>query len=77
MEASAILVDEFIEQILELSASAHVRRRAVAKDSPEFHTLCGAISAYGNALALLTTLKRLEKFYAAAVSTPDYSHMIS
>jgi len=64
MESNASLLDEFVEQILELSAGAHVRRRVAAKDSPEFHALTGAISAYGNVLAILVALRRLEEFYA-------------
>jgi hypothetical protein len=35
----------------------------VAKDSPAFHNLTGAIAAYGKALALLTALQRREEFY--------------
>ena len=64
MESNASLFDELVEQILELSAGAHIRRRASAKDSPEFHTLTGEISAYGKMLAVLTALRRLEEFYA-------------
>jgi len=60
----AALLNEFVEEILELSARAHVRRRSAVKDSSEFHALTGAISAYGNVLALLTALRRLEEFYA-------------
>jgi hypothetical protein len=53
-----------IEQILELSADAHIARRQVPKDSPLFHSLSGAIAAYGKALAFLTALQRREEFYA-------------
>ena len=49
-----------IEQILELSADAHIQRRWTAKDSPEFHKLTGAIAAYGKTLALLTALRRIQ-----------------
>jgi len=77
MEPTAAYLEEFVEQILELSAGAQVQRRTAAKDSPEFHTLTGAITAYGNLLALLTALRRLEKFYATAESTPDYPHIVS
>jgi hypothetical protein len=77
-EPHAALLNEFVEEILELSARAHVRRRTTAKDSPEFHTLTGAISAYGNVLALITALRRLEEFYAkAAEQVPDYSQWVS
>jgi hypothetical protein len=52
-----------IERILELSAEAQIARRMVAKDSPAFHRLSGAIAAYGRTLALLTALQRREEFY--------------
>jgi hypothetical protein len=35
----------------------------VAKDSPAFHKLTGAITAYGKALALLTALQKREEFH--------------
>ena len=54
---------EGIERVLELSADAHVKRREVAMDSPEFHNLTGAIAAYGKVLAHLTSLQQLEEFY--------------
>jgi len=52
-----------IERVLELSVDAHVQRREVAMDSPEFHSLTGAIAAYGKVLALLTALQQREGFY--------------
>ena len=52
-----------IERILELSAEAQIARLLVAKDSPAFHRLSGAIAAYGKALALLTALQQREEFY--------------
>ena len=55
---------EGIERVLELSVDAHVKRREVAMDSPEFHNLTGAIAAYGKVLAMLTELQKLEEFYA-------------
>ena len=54
---------EGIERVLELSVDAHVKRREVAMDSPEFHNLTGAIAAYGKVLAMLTALQELEEFY--------------
>ena len=54
---------EGIERVLELSVEAHVKRREVAMDSPEFHNLTGAIAAYGKVLAHLTSLQQLEEFY--------------
>ncbi len=66
MELDASFTNEFIEQILELSADAHIRRRVAIKDSPEYHSLTGAITAYGTILAVFTTLQRVQEFYAAA-----------
>lgn len=65
MKSNASLAGKVIERIVELSADAHIRRRGALKDSPEFHSLSGAIAAYGKALALLTALQQREKFYAA------------
>jgi hypothetical protein len=58
------LADEAIERILELSADSQITRRATAKDSPAFHNLTGAITAYGKTLAFLTALQRRGAFYA-------------
>jgi hypothetical protein len=66
MEFDSSLVNEFIEQILELSADAHVRKRMAVKDSPEFHNMTGAIAAYGTVLTLFTTLQRVQKLCAKA-----------
>ena len=61
LKPNAGLANEVIERILELSADAHVQRREVAEDSPAFHTLTGAIAAYGKVLALLTALRQREE----------------
>ena len=53
-----------IERILELSADAQIKRRGVAKDSPAFHNLTGAIAAYGKVLALFAALQQREAFFA-------------
>lgn len=53
--------DKTIQQILELSADAQIARRRTAKDSPAFHTLTGAIAAYGKVLTLLVALNRAGK----------------
>jgi hypothetical protein len=50
------LANEATERILELSADTQITRRMTAKDSPAFHNLTGAITAYGKTLALLTAL---------------------
>jgi hypothetical protein len=52
-----------IERMIELSADAQIARRMTAKDSPAFHNLTGAITAYGKALAILAALQQREKFY--------------
>lgn len=79
MEFDASLVNEFIEQILELSADAHVRRRMAVKDSPEFHNLTGAIAAFGTILALFTTLQRVQELCAKAnePQVPDCPQWVS
>jgi hypothetical protein len=50
-----------IKRILEFSADAHIQRRTVAKDSPVFHHLTGAIAALAQVLELLTVLQKEEK----------------
>jgi hypothetical protein len=49
-----------IERILELSAEAQIERREAAGDSPRFHSLTGAIVAYGKALDLLSKLEEVQ-----------------
>jgi hypothetical protein len=56
--------DQAIERVLELSADAKITRRKTPKDSPAFHSLTGAIAAYGKALAILTALQKREEFYS-------------
>lgn len=53
-----------IEEVLELSADAHIERRLTARDSAAFHRLTGAIAAYGKALSVLVALEEREEFYA-------------
>jgi len=53
-----------IEEVLELSADAHIERRMTAQDSAAFHRLTGAIAAYGKALSVLVALEEREEFYA-------------
>jgi len=67
---------EGIERVLELSVDAHVKRREVAIDSPEFHNLTGAIAAYGKVLATLTALQQLEEFYSI-VGQYEFSECVS
>jgi hypothetical protein len=66
MESNSGYARQAIERIIELSADAHIARRMTAEDSPSFHNLTGAISAYGKALALLTALQRREESYTIA-----------
>ena len=63
MKSGSGLAAKGIERVLELSADAQINRRKVAKDSPAFHNLTGAITAYGKALALLTALQQREESY--------------
>jgi hypothetical protein len=67
---------EGIERVLELSVDAHVKRREVAVNSPDFHNLTGAIAAYGKVLALLTALQQLEEFYTA-VGQYEFSECVA
>jgi hypothetical protein len=64
-KSSSGLAGQAIERVLELSADAQITRRKTLKDSPAFHSLRGAIAAYGKVLALLTALQQREEFYAA------------
>jgi hypothetical protein len=64
MKSGSGLAAKGIERVLELSADAQISRREVAKDSPAFHNLTGAIAAYGKVLALLTALQQCEEFDA-------------
>jgi len=66
MKSNSGLADKAIERVLELSADDHIQRRGVAKDSPEFSNLTGAIAAYGKVLALLTEFQLHEEFDVVA-----------
>lgn len=63
MKSNSGHAEQAIARILELSAEAQISRRMVARDSPAFQRLTGAIAAYGKALALLTALQQREEFY--------------
>jgi hypothetical protein len=76
MKPSSGLAGMGIERILDLSADAHIKRREVAKDSPAFYSLTGAIAAYGRALALLSALEQREEFYAV-VGPSEFSECAS
>jgi hypothetical protein len=64
-----------IERVLELSADAQITRRQTPKDSPEFHSLTGAIAAYGKALALLTAVQKREEFYTIIAQSESSKHI--
>ncbi|HEX4545288.1 MAG TPA: hypothetical protein VH110_02925 [Candidatus Acidoferrum sp.] len=64
MNFNSRLANRAIERVLELSADAHIERHGVAKDSPQYQKLSGAITAYGKALSLLVELQQLDEFYA-------------
>jgi len=64
LRISPDLTAKAIDQVLELSADAHVARRCTPKDSPEFHNLTGKIKAYAKVLALLTALQKREEFFS-------------
>ena len=50
--------EDAIDRILELSAEAQTRRREAAENSSAFHKLTGTVLAYGQALDLLTKLRK-------------------
>ncbi|PYT78948.1 MAG: hypothetical protein DMG40_18365 [Acidobacteria bacterium] len=64
MKTDAGLANIAIEQILEMSADAHIERRLTFPDSPDFQRLSGTITAYGKVLTLLVALQEREEFYA-------------
>jgi hypothetical protein len=71
--------EDAIDRILELSAEAQTRRRETAANSSAFHKLTGAVLAYGQALDLLTKLRK-EPFWkqgspGAPVTALGYSSL--
>jgi hypothetical protein len=54
MKTNSDLANKSIEQILELSVDAHVRRRGTVRDSPEFHRLTWRFSPDFNSKKNLT-----------------------
>jgi hypothetical protein len=65
-----------IQRVLDLSADAQITRRKTPKGSPAFHSLTGAIAAYGKALAVLTALQQREEFYTI-VAQYDLSERVA
>ena len=63
-KSSSGQADQAIERVLELSADAQITRRKTPKNSPAFHSLTGAIAAYGKVLAILTALQQREEFFS-------------
>ena len=70
---STSLLEQAIQRILELSADVQIKRRGTSKYSLEFHNHSVAIAAYGEALAVLTTLQQQEECsaYLGLVGTLD------
>lgn len=64
MKSISGLANLAIEGVLALSADAHVERKMTARGSSDFHRLTGAITAYGNALAVLVALQEQEEWRA-------------
>ncbi|HEV2197968.1 MAG TPA: hypothetical protein VGR55_20455 [Candidatus Acidoferrum sp.] len=62
--------DEAIDRILDLSAEAHTKRRQAAENSSAFHKLTGAVLAYGQALDLLTKLRKESSWKQSIPSDP-------
>lgn len=65
MKVYSSLANAAIEQVLELSAGAHIKRRMTSMDSESFQRLTGEIAAYGTILSVLVTLGQREEFYRA------------
>ena len=64
--SSPHFVDSAMQQVLELSAEAQIKRRSAAKDSAAYHELTGAIHAFGAALGVLSRLQQVEESRAAS-----------
>lgn len=64
MKTNSGLANQAIEEVLELSADAHIQRKMTTRNSSDFHRLTGAITAYGNALAVLVSLQEREELCA-------------
>ena len=69
-------LDKVAELILELSADAHIERHEVTKNSPAFHSLTGAIAAYGKVLARLTILRNSEELLAVVDQNNAPEHVV-
>jgi hypothetical protein len=62
--------EDAIDRILELSAEAQTRRRQALENSSAFHKLTGAVLAYGQALDLLTRLRKEPYWKQASPRAP-------
>jgi hypothetical protein len=58
MMQSPSVADQLVERILELSADLQIKRRATANRTPAYYELSASIAAYGEALGVLTRLRR-------------------
>lgn len=65
MKAESSPLDQIMERILELSADAQIARRLAARNSLEFHSLSGAISAYSKVIELVMAAKERQELLAA------------
>lgn len=63
MKTCSSLANALIEQVLELSAGAHIERRMTSMASESFQRLTGEIAAYSTVLSILVTLGQREEFY--------------
>jgi hypothetical protein len=64
MRTNLGFANDFLQQILELSADAQIERRTMAIDRPAIDRLNGEVAAYGKVLAVLTRLLKREEFNA-------------
>lgn len=64
MNTRSGLAAQAIDEVLELSAEAHIQRKTTTKGSPDFHRRIGVIAAYGNSLAVLVALQEREELCA-------------
>jgi hypothetical protein len=73
---SSHLADQAIEQVLEFSADAQIKRRQAAKNSAEYQQLSGAIRAYGEALGVLLNLHARDESREASYASRQASYLL-
>src|SRR5260370_5442042 len=76
---STMSPEDAIDRILELSAEAQTKRREAAENSSAFHKLTGAVLASGQALDLITRLRKQPSWKQASpratVTALGYSYL--